>query len=120
MRAVRVDVTARKYLDIPLPAVVTTILTVAMLWPLEAAPPTTKGNDKLVHFIVFAALAFPLTRTGRFGLIPILIDGSAFGAMIKRIQPTFHHRAEVSDWIADAFVRISLGLAYRCVRPHRA
>ena len=58
----------RKYLDIPLTVVVTTVLTVAMLWPLEAPPPAPEESDKLLHFI-----AFPLARTGRFGVIPVLI-----------------------------------------------
>ena len=55
----------RKYLDIPLTIAVTLTLSVAMLWPLEAPPPAPEGSDKLVHFIAFAALAFPLARTGR-------------------------------------------------------
>ena len=108
----------RKYLDIPLTVVVTTGLTVAMLWPLEAPPPAPQGSDKLVHFIAFAALAFPLARTGRFGLIPVLI-----GAIIELIQPTFNRSAELSDWIADTLgvlIGIGLGLAYRRVRQHRA
>ena len=59
----------RKYLDIPLTLAVTLTLTVAMLWPLEAPPPAPEGSDKLVHFIAFAALAFPLARTGRIASI---------------------------------------------------
>ena len=108
----------RKYLDIPLTVVVTTGLTVAMLWPLEAPPPAPQGSDKLVHFIAFAALAFPLARTGRFGLIPVLI-----GAIIELIQPTFNRSAELRDWFADTLgvlVGIGLGLAYRRVRQRRA
>jgi hypothetical protein len=66
-----------KYLDIPFTLAVTAVLTVAILWPLEAPPPAPKGSDRLVHFIAFAALAFPLARTGRFGLIPVLIGASA-------------------------------------------
>ena len=34
----------RKYLDIPLTVVVTTVLTIAMLWPLEAAPRSARGE----------------------------------------------------------------------------
>ena len=108
----------RKYLDIPLTVVVTTVLTAAMLWPLEAPPPAPEGSDKLVHFIAFAALAFPLARTGRFGLIPVLP-----GAIIELIQPTFNRSAELSDWVADtlgALIGIGLGLAYRRVRQRRA
>ena len=112
----------RKYLDIPLTVVMTTALTVAMLWPLEAPPPALEGSDKLVHFIAFATLAFPLARIGRFGVIPVLIGASAFGAIIELIQPTFNRSADVNDWIADtlgALIGIGLGLAYRRVRRHR-
>ena len=112
----------RKYLDIPLTVVVTTVLTIAMLWPLEAPPPAPEGSDKLVHFIAFAALAFPLARTGRFGLIPVLIGASAFGGLIELIQPTFNRFADVNDWVADTLgvlIGIGLGLAYRRVRRHR-
>ena len=63
----------RKNFDILLTIIVTLALTVAMLWPLEAPPPAPGGSDKLVHFIAFAALAFPLTYTGRFGLPPVFI-----------------------------------------------
>jgi VanZ family protein len=112
----------RKYLDIPLTVAVTTVLTIAMLWPLEAPPPAPEGSDKLVHFIAFAALAFPLARTGRFGVIPVLIGASAFGGMIELIQPTFNRSADVNDWIADTLgvpIGIALGLAYRRARRHR-
>ena len=112
----------RKYLDIPLTVVVTTVLTAAMLWPLEAPPSAPDGSDKLVHFIAFAALAFPLARTGRLGLLPVFISASPFGATIELIQPTFNRSAELSDWIADTLgvlIGIGLGLAYQRVRRHR-
>ena len=89
----------RKYLDIPLTVVVTTVLTIAMLWPLEAPHPAPAGSDKLVHFIAFAALAFPLARTGRLGLLPVFIGASAFGAIIELIQPTFNRSTDVKDLI---------------------
>ena len=49
----------RKYLDIPLTVIVTTVIIAAMFWPLEAVPPAPEWADKLVHFMAFAALAFP-------------------------------------------------------------
>ena len=112
----------RKYLDIPLTVAVTTALTIAMLWPLEAPPLAPEGSDKLAHFIAFAALAFPLARTGRLGLLPVFIGGSAFGAIIELMQPTFNRSAELSDWVADTLgvlIGIGLGLAYRRARWHR-
>ena len=109
----------RKYLDIPLTLIVLLALTVAMLWPLEAPPPAPEGSDKLVHFIAFAALAFPLARTGRFGLLPVFIGASAFGGAIELIQPSFNRSADVNDWVADVvgvILGIGLGLLYRRVR----
>jgi VanZ family protein len=111
----------RKYLDIPLTLIVTTVLTVAMLWPLEAPPPAPEGSDKLVHLAAFAALAFPLARTGRFGLLPVFIGASAFGGAIELIQPSFNRSADVNDWVADivgVILGIGLGLLYRRLRKH--
>jgi VanZ family protein len=111
----------RKYLDIPLTLIVTTVLTVAMLWPLEAPPPAPEGSDKLVHLVAFAALAFPLARTRRFGLLPVFIGASTFGAAIELIQPSFNRSADVNDWVADVvgvILGICLGLLYRRLRKH--
>ena len=111
----------RKYLDIPLTLAVTLTLTVAMLWPLEAPPPAPESSDKLVHFVAFAALAFPLARTGRFGLLPVFIGASAFGGVIELIQPSFNRIADVNDWVADVvgvIISIGLGLLYRRLRRH--
>ena len=111
----------RKYLDIPLTLIVTLILTVAMLWPMDQPPPTPKGIDKLVHLAAFAALAFPLARTNRVSLLLVLIGASAFGGLIELIQPTFNRSADLNDWIADilgVMLGIALGLIYRRVRKH--
>ena len=109
----------RKYLDIPLTIIVTLTLSVALLWPLEAPPPAPEGSDKLVHFVAFAALAFPLARTGRFGLLPVFIGASAFGGIIELIQPSFNRSADFNDWVADVvgvIIGIGLGLLYRRLR----
>ena len=111
----------RKYLDIPLTIIVTLTLSVAMLWPLEAPPPAPEGSDKLVHLAAFAALAFPLARTGRFGLLPVFIGASLFGGAIELIQPSFNRSADVNDWVADmvgVILGIGLGLLYRRLRKH--
>ena len=73
--------------------------------------------------MAFAALAFPLARTGRLGLLPVFIGTSAFGAIIEWIQPTFNRSAKLSDWVADALgvlIGIGLGLAYGRVRQPRS
>ena len=109
----------RKYLDIPLTVFLAITLSVAMLWPLEA--PAPEGSDKLVHFIAFAALAFPLARTGRLGLVAVFIGASAFGGLIELIQPSFNRSADIGDWVADTIgvaIGIGCGLLYRRLRRH--
>ena len=111
----------RTYLDIPITLAVTLILTVAMLWPLDKPPPAPDGGDKLVHLVAFAALAFPLSRTSRFGLLPVFLGASVFGSMIELIQPSFNRSADMNDWIADILgvaLGIVCGLIYRRLRPH--
>lgn len=112
----------RKYLDIPLTLIVATFLTVAMLWPINQTPPGLDGSDKFVHLIAFSALAFPLARTGRIGLLPVFIVASAFGGIIEVIQPSFGRSADIQDWIADisgVAMGIVLALLYRRLRRHR-
>ena len=109
----------RRYLDISLTLIVTLILTVAMLWPLDQPTPVPEGSDKLVHFIAFAALAFPLARTGRIGLLPVFIGASVFGGAIELIQPSFNRSADINDWIADivgVVLGIGCGFLYRRFR----
>ena len=109
----------RKYLDIPLTLAVTLTLTVAMLWPLDAPLPAPEGSDKLLHFIAFAALAFPLARTGRIGLMPVFIGASAFGGAIELIQRSINRSADFNDWISDVVgvtLGIGCGLLYRRIR----
>ena len=110
----------RKSLDIPLTLAVTLTLSVAMLWPVDQ-PITPDGTDKIVHLVAFAALAFPLARTGRFGLLPVFVGASAFGGAIELIQPSFNRSADVNDWVADivgVVLGIGLGLLYRRLRRH--
>ena len=112
----------RKYLDIPLTLVVTAVLTVVMLWPINQPPPAPDGIDKVVHLIAFAALAFPLARTGRIGLAPVFIGASVYGGIIELIQPSFGRSADMQDWIADIAgvgLGIVLALFYRRFRKHR-
>ena len=112
----------RKYLDIPLTLIVTAVLTVAMLWPINQPPPAPDGSDKVVHLIAFAALVFPLARTGRFGLIPIFIATCTYGGIIEVLQPSFGRSADMQDWIADiagVVLGIVLALLYRWLRKHR-
>ena len=111
----------RQHLDIPLTLTVTAILTMAMLWPLDQPPPAPDGSDKLVHLVAYAALSFPLSRTGRFGFLPVFVGASVFGGVIEFIQPSFNRSADMNDWITDIIgvaIGIACGLIYRHLRPH--
>ena len=110
-----------KNLDILFTIALMLTLTIAMLWPLEAPPPTPEGSDKLVHFVAFATLAFPLALSGRIGLLPVFIGASAYGGAIELIQPSFNRSADINDWIADIIgvvLGIGCGLLYRRLRRH--
>lgn len=109
----------RRYLDIPLTLILMTLLTLAMLWPINEPHQPLEWADKLVHFFAFAALAFPLARTGRFSLLSIFIGASAFGGAIELVQPSFTRDASLNDWIADilgSLLGIACGLFYRSLR----
>ena len=109
----------RKNLDISLTLVVMLTLTVAMLWPLEAPPTAPEGSDKLVHFVAFATLSFPLALSGRIGLLPVFVGASAYGGAIELVQPSFNRSADMNDWIADivgVVLGIGCGLLYRRMR----
>ena len=111
----------RRYLDIPLTLIVATTVTVAMLWPYYVPLPGADGSDKLVHLVAFAVLSFPLSRTGRFGLLPVFVGTSIFGGILEIIQPSFNRSADINDWIADIIgtaIGILGGLIYRQLRPH--
>ena len=76
-----------------------------------------------MHLIAFAALAFPLARTGRIGLLPVFVGASAYGGIIEVLQPSFGRSADMQDWIADIAgvgLGIVLALLYRRLRKHRA
>ncbi len=90
--------------------------------PQKGPAECAEHAERRCECVSLHALAFPLARTGRLGLIPVLIGASAFGATIELIQPTFNRSAELSDWVADTLgvlIGIGLGLAYRRVRRHR-
>ena len=102
----------RKYLDIQLTLALTLVLTIIMLWPINQPLPGPDASDKLIHIIAFAGLAFPLARTGRFGLIPVFIGASLYGGIIELVQPYFWRSADILDWISDLLgVICGIGLA---------
>ena len=105
-----------KCLDIPLTLLITTVLTVTMLWPMDQPPPAPKGSDKIVHLVAFAVLATQLASSGRINLFFVFIGAGTFGGIIEILQPYFGRSADMQDWIADILgvaIGIALVLLYR-------
>ena len=106
----------RNYIDILMTIVVTFTLIITMLWPFTQSYQALDKIDKLVHCIAFAALVFPLARSGRIALLPVFIGASTFGGAIEIIQPNFNRSASLADWVADItgiVLGIACGLLYR-------
>jgi len=82
-------------------AVLAGIIALAMLVPVPPRAPQAPGLDKLVHFLAFAALIFPVILTDSrrwYWAVPLAI---AFGGAIELIQPSVGRGAEWLDWGAD-------------------
>lgn len=94
------------YSDVFLTLALLTGLTFALLWPIEASG-GLRGGDKVVHFLAFAILAFPIACTGRLRISILFFACSIYGGVIELLQPSFGRGAEVLDWIADM-----LGVAF--------
>lgn len=94
------------YSDVFLTLALLTGLTFALLWPIEASG-GLRGGDKVVHFLAFAILAFPIACTGRLRMIILFFACSIYGGVIELLQPSFGRGTEVLDWIADM-----LGVAF--------
>ncbi|NDH27447.1 MAG: VanZ family protein, partial [Rhodobacteraceae bacterium] len=92
--------------DVFLTLALLTGLTFALLWPIEASG-GLRGGDKVVHFLAFAILAFPIACTGRLRMSILFFACSIYGGVIELLQPSFGRGAEVLDWIADM-----LGVAF--------
>ena len=94
------------YSDVFLTLALLTGLTFALLWPIEASG-GLRGGDKVVHFLAFAILAFPIACTGRLRMSILFFACSIYGGVIELLQPSFGRGAEVLEWIADM-----LGVAF--------
>lgn len=88
-------------LGLALGGVLAAILAFAMLLPVPPRAPQAPGLDKLVNFLAFAALIFPVILTDSrrwYWAVPLAI---AYGGAIELIQPSVGRGAEWLDWGAD-------------------
>jgi VanZ family protein len=59
------------------------------------------GNDKINHFLAFAAIVFPIAMVKPRWLIAASLLAIAYGGAIEVIQPYFGDTRSVFDWLAD-------------------
>jgi len=90
---------------------------VILLAPGDDVPPAPAGVDKVVHLVLFGALAYTavLAGLGRSSAIGVLVLYAA-GSEVLQALPVLDRSASVLDWVADAtgvLVGIALTIAVR-------
>lgn len=82
-------------------SVLVVIIAILTLAPVSV-PSTVPGNDKIHHFIGFAALLIPCAFLYRRALYYILPGSILFGGMIELLQPYVNRNGDWADFGADA------------------
>jgi VanZ family protein len=92
-------------------AVVVLVSLAVLFTPQSDVPAAPPGVDKLVHLLLFAALAFSgrWSGAGRRALALLLVVYAASSEVIQGLAP-LARSASVADWLADV-VGVLLGLA---------
>ena len=85
---------SKYYSDVFLTLALFAGLTFALLWPIGASG-GLRGGDKVVHFLAFAILAFPIACIGRLRMSILFFACSIYGGVIELIEPSFGRGAEV-------------------------
>lgn len=85
---------------LPVCALLLATITMLSLWPVESLP-EVPGNDKIHHYIAYAALMFPLglRRPDRWPWIGLCFF--AWSGSIELIQPYVHRYGEWADLAAN-------------------
>ena len=91
-------------------AVVVLVSLAVLFAPANDVPSAPPGVDKLVHLVLFAALAASGRWAGaRTGVLAGLLLGYAAVSEVVQAMPALGRSASVADWVADA-AGILLGL----------
>ena len=102
-------------------AVVVLVSLAVLFAPADDVPSAPPGVDKLVHLLLFAALAGSGRWAGaRAGVLGVLLVG--YGALSEVVQgvSALERSASVADWVADAIGVLAglLGWAWAGRRTH--
>jgi VanZ family protein len=92
-------------------AVVVLVSLAILFAPASDVPPAPPGVDKIVHVLLFAALALSgrWAGIGRGVLAGLLVVYAAVSEVLQGLTP-LNRSASVTDWLADV-VGLLLGLA---------
>jgi len=86
---------------LPLSALLLTTITVLSLWPVSSLP-DLPGNDKLHHYIAYAALILPTALRRPEKWLWIALFFLAWSGAIELIQPYVRRYGEWLDLAANA------------------
>jgi hypothetical protein len=91
---------------------VTVLVSLAVLFaPASDVPVAPPGVDKLVHLLLFAALAITARWAGMgVRLAAVLLPAYAAASELLQALPALGRSADLLDWVADA-AGVLLGLA---------
>jgi hypothetical protein len=83
-------------------------IAIAILVGILAFSPKLVGeipllNDKINHFLAFAAIVFPIAVVKPRWLIATSLLAITYGGAIEVIQPYFGDTRSIFDWLADIF-----------------
>ncbi|WP_100500672.1 VanZ family protein [Geodermatophilus chilensis] len=91
-------------------AVVVLVSLAVLFAPADDVPSSPPGVDKLVHLLLFAALAASGRWAGvRAGVLAVLLVGYAAVSEVVQGASALGRSASVADWVADA-VGVGAGL----------
>jgi len=82
-------------------ALMLALILVGTLAPQSRIEGPITSSDKLLHFVAFAALVFPLIfydLKNSYWIVPLALG---LGALIEVFQPIFGRQRDVSDFYAD-------------------
>jgi len=102
-------------------AVVVLVSLAVLLAPESDVPAAPPGVDKIVHLLIFAALAASgrWAGMGRSVLAPLLVLYAAVSEVLQGVTP-LGRSASVADWLADVLgVLLGLGLWRLLARRRR-
>lgn len=91
-----------KFKGIHLTLAFATIIMFFSLLPAEDSKQVFLVSDKLLHFIAYCLLVFPVSLDRVYPQLLVFIATIAFGGFVELIQPFWGREADITDFFANA------------------